>query len=109
MSGFVPRLLLVAVSTGLLLTGGTNALFAQERVGIKSAVNPEATGAVPGAQPRRLVIGQDVIFNEHITTFAKAVADAKGKITDLDSLKATLPVIGKQCGGCHETYRVKNS
>src|SRR5580692_522928 len=47
-------------------------------------------------------------FNEHIASFAKAVADAKGKITDLDSLKATLPVIGKQCGGCHETYRVKN-
>jgi cytochrome c556 len=48
-------------------------------------------------------------FNEHIASFAKAVADAKGKITDLDTLKATLPTIGKQCGGCHETYRVKNS
>jgi cytochrome c556 len=48
-------------------------------------------------------------FDEHIASFGKAVADAKGKITDLDTLKATLPVIGKQCGGCHETYRVKNS
>jgi cytochrome c556 len=48
-------------------------------------------------------------FDEHIASFAKAVADAKGKITDLDTLKATLPIIGKQCGGCHETYRVKNS
>ncbi len=47
-------------------------------------------------------------FDEHIKSFAKAVADSKGKITDLDTLKATLPVIGKQCGGCHETYRVKN-
>ena len=46
-------------------------------------------------------------FDEHIASFAKAVADAKGKITDLDTLKATLPAIGKQCGGCHETYRVK--
>jgi cytochrome c556 len=48
-------------------------------------------------------------FQEHITSFDKAVADAKGKVKDLDMLKATLPVIGKQCGGCHETYRVKNS
>jgi cytochrome c556 len=46
-------------------------------------------------------------FNEHITSFGKAVADAKGKIKDLDTLKVVLPVIGKQCGGCHETYRVK--
>jgi cytochrome c556 len=48
-------------------------------------------------------------FDEHIAGFAKVVSDAKGKITNLDSLKATLPLIGKQCGGCHETYRIKNS
>jgi len=48
-------------------------------------------------------------FEEHIKSFAKAVADAQGKIKDLDTLKATLPIIGKQCGGCHETYRLKSS
>jgi cytochrome c556 len=48
-------------------------------------------------------------FAEHIASFAKVVADAKGKIKDLDTLKATLPLIGKQCGGCHETYRLKNT
>jgi cytochrome c556 len=48
-------------------------------------------------------------FDEHAASFAKAVADAKGKIKDLDTLKVAFPVIGKQCGGCHETYRVKNS
>jgi cytochrome c556 len=47
-------------------------------------------------------------FEEHIASFGKAVAEAKGKITNLDTLKAILPTIGKQCGGCHETYRVKN-
>lgn len=47
-------------------------------------------------------------FGERIANFGKAVADAKGKITDLDSLKATLPVIGKTCAGCHENFRVKN-
>jgi len=44
-------------------------------------------------------------FDEHIASFAKTVSEAK--IKDLDSLKAMLPVIGKQCGGCHETFRVK--
>ena len=48
-------------------------------------------------------------FDAHIASFAKAVTDAKGKIKDLDSLKATWPAVGKECGGCHETYRVKNS
>src|SRR3982074_3114345 len=47
-------------------------------------------------------------FDEQIASFAKAVTDAKGKITNLDTLKATLPTIGKQCGGCHETFRIKN-
>src|SRR6266567_1488276 len=70
MPGFARFLLRAAVAAGLLLTGGTSALLAQQRVGVNSAVNPEATGAQPGAQPRRLVIGQDVIFNEHITTGA---------------------------------------
>jgi cytochrome c556 len=48
-------------------------------------------------------------FDAKIASFAKVVAEAKGKIKDLDSLKATVPAIGKECGGCHETFRVKNS
>lgn len=47
-------------------------------------------------------------FDAKIASFAKVVGEAKAKIKDLDSLKATLPAIGKECGGCHETYRVKN-
>ena len=46
-------------------------------------------------------------FESQIQNFARVVADAKGKIKNLDTLKADLPVIGKQCGGCHETYRIK--
>src|SRR5262245_6164448 len=41
---------------------------AQERVGVSSAVNPRATGTPPGGATRQLVIGQDVVFNERITT-----------------------------------------
>ena len=48
-------------------------------------------------------------FAAKIDSFAKAVTEAKGKIKDLDSLKAAVPAIGKECSGCHETYRLKNS
>ena len=48
-------------------------------------------------------------FDAAIAAFGKSVTEAKGKIKDLDSLKATLPTIGKSCSGCHETFRVKNS
>ena len=48
-------------------------------------------------------------FDASIAAFAKAVTDAKASIKDLDTLKAAFPAIGKSCGGCHETYRVKNS
>jgi cytochrome c556 len=47
-------------------------------------------------------------FDAHIATFAKAVADAKASVKDLDTLKVSLPILGKSCGGCHETYRLKN-
>jgi cytochrome c556 len=46
-------------------------------------------------------------FDGHIASFAKVVSEAKAKIKDLDSLKATYPAIGKECGGCHETFRIK--
>ena len=47
-------------------------------------------------------------FAEKIDGFAKVVTEAKAKIKDLDSLKANVPAIGKECGGCHETFRLKN-
>ena len=48
-------------------------------------------------------------FKAKIDSFAKVVTEAKTKIKDLDSLKAVAPGIGKECGGCHETFRVKNT
>ena len=47
-------------------------------------------------------------FAAKIESFAKVVTEAKAKIKDLDSLKATVPAIGKECGACHETFRLKN-
>ena len=50
-----------------------------------------------------------VDFDSKIAGFSSAVADAVSKVKDIDSLKASMSVIGKQCGGCHETYRIRNS
>ncbi|HEY0851858.1 MAG TPA: cytochrome c [Bradyrhizobium sp.] len=47
-------------------------------------------------------------FTAKIDDFAKAVSEAKANIKDANSLKANFPAIGKACGGCHETFRVKN-
>ena len=46
-------------------------------------------------------------FAAKIESFAKVVTEAKAKIKDLDSLKANVPAIGKECGACHETFRLK--
>ena len=48
-------------------------------------------------------------FTAKIQSFSKVLAEAKSKIKDLDSLKANAPAIGKECGGCHETFRLKNT
>lgn len=47
-------------------------------------------------------------FDAEIADFAKAVNDAKAKAKDLDTLKASFQPIGKQCGSCHENFRLKD-
>ncbi len=47
-------------------------------------------------------------FAAKIDAYAKVVTEAKAKIKDLDSLKTAVPAIGKECSGCHETFRLKN-
>lgn len=48
-------------------------------------------------------------FAASVDNFAKAVTQAKAKVKDLDSLKAAMPSIGKECSSCHEAFRLKNS
>jgi trimeric autotransporter adhesin len=70
MSGTVRRLRRAVALVCLLLGAGLTSpdVPAAQRVGVDSAVNPNAMGIPPGALPRRLVLGQDVVFNERITT-----------------------------------------
>jgi cytochrome c556 len=47
-------------------------------------------------------------FDSHVASYTKAVNEvASAGIKNLDALKAAVPAIGKQCSGCHETYRLK--
>ena len=47
-------------------------------------------------------------FKARFAKFGTDAKDAAAKVTDLDSFKAAFGTIGKNdCGGCHETYRVK--
>jgi cytochrome c556 len=46
-------------------------------------------------------------FDSKIPPVAKAIADVKGKIKDVASLKVAFDSIQAKCTDCHETYRVK--
>ncbi|MCB1413399.1 MAG: cytochrome c [Xanthobacteraceae bacterium] len=47
-------------------------------------------------------------FETHAAKYNKAVSETKASVKDLATLKAAVPVIGKQCSGCHETFRLKD-
>ena len=69
MKGFARYPLCATALAPLMLgLGMTSPAIAQQRIGVSSAVNPEATGMAPSAPPRQLVLGQDIVFNERITT-----------------------------------------
>jgi hypothetical protein len=65
MMRFSPRPLFVLLPS---LLAAVTAPAAAEDVGVNSAVNTNAIGTPPGGATRRLVVGQKVVFNEHIVT-----------------------------------------
>jgi hypothetical protein len=68
MASLVSLPLRVGLLAGVLLSAAMGGGLAQDRVGVSGAVNPRVTGTPPGGTARQLVIGQDVVFNERITT-----------------------------------------
>ena len=58
---------LASIGVGSLLSG---AWQASAEVGVAAAVNVDARGRPPGAAPRVITLGSNVVFNEEITTDA---------------------------------------
>jgi len=46
-------------------------------------------------------------FDSKVPPVVKAIADVKGKIKDVASLKVAYNAINDRCTDCHETYRLK--
>jgi len=45
-------------------------------------------------------------FDSKIPAVTKQITDLKGKIKDVDTLKAAWKAIDGKCDGCHDTYRI---
>jgi cytochrome c556 len=46
-------------------------------------------------------------FDSKVPAVSKAIADVKGKVKDLATLKVAYDSIQDKCTGCHDTYRLK--
>ena len=65
----------------------------------------DVVNATYGASPK--VWQNKADFDSKIPPVQKAIAEVKGKITDVASLKAAYTAVNDRCTDCHETYRVK--
>ena len=45
-------------------------------------------------------------FDSKVPAVIKAIADVKGKIKDVASLKVAFDTVSAKCADCHETYRL---
>ena len=78
----------------------------------------ETAEKLPGLFPSTSMTGEDTRaapaiwknkkdFDAKAAAFKKAVADNSAKAAgSLDGLKASMRVVGKACGNCHEDYRL---
>src|SRR5581483_11843282 len=51
---------------------------AQQRVGVSSAVNPAVSGTLPGREMKRLVIGDEFVFDPKTGTGTQALSATRG-------------------------------
>ena len=65
------------------------------------------TGGDTAALPKIWETPDD--FKAKLAKFGTDAKAAQASVKDLDSFKAAFGTVGKDCGGCHESYRVKKS
>ena len=65
------------------------------------------TGGDTTADPKIWISMDD--FKAKLAKFGADSKEAGGKVKDLDTFKAAFGDVMKNCGGCHETYRIKKS
>jgi cytochrome c556 len=65
------------------------------------------TGGETSAHPKIWESKAD--FDAKMKKFGDDAKAAQTKVKDLDSFKAAYAEVMRNCGGCHETYRVKKS
>ena len=84
------------------------------------ATYADAASKAPGLFPDTAKTGGDTAalpaiwekkddFNAKLKKFGEDAKEAATKVTDEATFKATFPNVQKNCGGCHETYRLKKS
>ncbi len=84
------------------------------------ATYQDAAAKAPGLFPDNSKSGGDTAalpviwekkddFNARLKKLGEDAKDAQAKVTDEASFKAVFPTVQKNCGGCHETYRLKKS
>ena len=80
----------------------------------------EASVKMPGLFPDNSKTGHDTTaapkiwenMDDFKAKFVKFGTDAKmaqGSVKDIDSFKTAFASMGKECGGCHQDYRVKKN
>src|SRR5690242_17122862 len=62
-----PRSLWLAAAVAATVLAAAPPAGAQ-RVGVSSAVNPATIGRPPGGSDKTLLVGENIVFNEHIAT-----------------------------------------
>lgn len=65
----------------------------------------DVANATYGASPK--VWQNKADFDARVPPVAKAIADVKGSIKDVASLKVAYDLIQDKCTDCHEAYRLK--